>query len=245
MKAYLSVILFGVLIILVGCNQGTSGGPGASSPPTKKPMTGQIDDTFSLSMPSMKVNQGETVTASVGIDRGTNFSEDVSLKLNDLPKGVTLESASPLIKHGDKETKLTLKAAEDAALGDFTVKVTGHPTKGADAVSELKISVVKQEPTKEANVAADAAKVKWDEYKIAMQKEWDQFNTKYTELKDNAAKAEGQAKTDLELKLAEAKTKLDVAANKLNELKSASADRWETVKVGVESAFNDLKQIFK
>jgi hypothetical protein len=31
------------------------------------------------------------------------------------------------------EAKLTFKAAADSVLGDFSVKVTGHPTKGADA----------------------------------------------------------------------------------------------------------------
>jgi hypothetical protein len=29
-------------------------------------------------------------------------------------------------------------------LGDFTVKVTGHPTKGPDATNELKITVAKK-----------------------------------------------------------------------------------------------------
>ena len=245
MKSFFAAILFGVLVTLMGCGQGTSGGPGASSPPSKKPMLGQTEDTFSLAMPSTKLNQGETKTVSVGINRGKNFNEDVSLKLGALPKGVTLDPASALIKHGDTDAKFALKAAGDAALGDFTVTVTGHPTKGADAMAELKISVAKQEPNSAANTTADAAKAKWDEYTSAMQKQLDQFNAKYAELKERAAKAEGQAKTDLDTKLAEAKTKLDSAANKLDEMKSASADRWEKVKEGVANAFDDLKKIFE
>jgi hypothetical protein len=35
-------------------------------------------------------------------------------------------------------------AADDASLGDFAVKVTGHPTHGADASNELKITVAKK-----------------------------------------------------------------------------------------------------
>ena len=57
---------------------------------------------------------------------------------------MTIDSVNPVIKHGDTEAKLTFKAAADAALGDFTVKVTGHPTKGAHASNDFKISVAKK-----------------------------------------------------------------------------------------------------
>jgi len=141
-----------------------------------------------LSIPSTKLNQGETKTVAIGISRGKNFSEDVSLKPGDLPKGVTLDLASALIKHGDADAKITLKAASDAALGDFTVKVTGHPTKGADAVAELKLSVAKQDSKDIADATADAAKAKWNEYTAAMQTQLDQFNVKYAALKESAAR---------------------------------------------------------
>ncbi len=62
----------------------------------------------------------------------------------DGPQGVTLDSANPVIKHGDTEAKVTLKARDDAALGDFTIKVTGHPSKGADATNHLRITVAKK-----------------------------------------------------------------------------------------------------
>lgn len=245
MKNVLAAILFGALAILIGCEQGTSGGPGVTSPPSKEPMVGQTEDTFSLNVPSIKVNQGATAIATIGIDRGKNFSEDVSLKLTNLPTGVTAEPVNPVIKHGDTDAKITLNAAADAALGDFTAKVTGHPTKGADAVAEMKISVAKTESGAAVDTAADAAKAKWNEYTAAMQTQLDQFKVKYAELADRAAKAEGQAKADLDLKVAEAKTKLDAAAAKLDELKSAGADRWEKVKEGVSNAFDDLKTIFE
>jgi len=245
MKTVVTAILLAVCVTLLGCNQGTSGGPGASTPPTKAPMAGQTEDTFSMTVPSTKLNQGETKVVSVGISRGKNFTGDVSLKLGDLPKGVSLAPASPVIKQSDADVKLTLAAAADAALGDFTIKVAGHPTKGADASSDLKLTVVKQEPKEAANATADAAKAKWDEYTAAMQKQWDQFTAKFAELKDRAAKAEGQAKTDLDKKAAEAKVKMDAAGAKMEELKSAGADRWEKVKEGVSNAFDDLKKMFE
>jgi hypothetical protein len=49
-----------------------------------------------------------------------------------------------MIKHGDTDAKVTLKAAPDASLGEFTIKVTGHPTTGSNATSEFKVTVAKK-----------------------------------------------------------------------------------------------------
>lgn len=144
------------LVASNGCTQGTPGGPGAPSTPStsstsskpttttaQKPVFGTAEETFNLSVPSLSTNlkQGETKAASISLARGKNFDEDVTLKFDDVPKGVTIDPASPVIKHGDTEAKITFQAADDAALGDFTVKVTGHPTKGADAKTEFKLTV--------------------------------------------------------------------------------------------------------
>lgn len=244
MRSVMTFVVLGLLIAMTGCNQGTSGGPGASTPPAKDRM-GQTDDTFSLTIPSTNLNQGETKTVVIGIKRGENFNEDVSLKIADLPTGVTLDPVNPVIKHGETDANLTLKAADDAALGDFTVNVTGHPTKGADGKSEMKLSIAKLDAVATADTTADAAKAKWDEYTAAMQNQWDQFAVKFAALQDSASKAQGQAKADLDLKVAEAKIKLDAAAVKLAEVKSAGADRWEKVKEGASNAFEDLKTMFE
>lgn len=117
-----------------------------TNPLHKQPVYGEADDTFNLSMPllSTSLHQGESKEVAVGIKRGKNFDEDVTLEFADGPKGVTIASANPVIKHGDTEAKLTFNAADDASLGDFTVKVTGHPTKGANASSVFKITVAKK-----------------------------------------------------------------------------------------------------
>ena len=109
-------------------------------------LTVAAKDSFTLSLPylSTGLKQGETQTVSIGINRGKTLNEDVTLKFEELPKGVTIEPSSPVIKHGDMEAKLTVKTAETAALGDFTIKVTGHPTKGADASNEFKLTVDKK-----------------------------------------------------------------------------------------------------
>ncbi len=78
--------------------------------------------TFSTSL-----KQGEAKEVSIGVHRGKNFVEDVSLRFMDLPKGLTIEPANPMIRASDKDAKVTIKAAPDAPLGDFTIKVIGSP----------------------------------------------------------------------------------------------------------------------
>jgi uncharacterized membrane protein len=128
------------LAALSGCNQGTPGGPGATG---DKPSFGQSDDTFHLSVPLMasSLQQGETLEAVIGIKRATNFDEDVTLEFTDVPKGVTVEPATPTIKSSDQEAKLTIVATDEAPLGEFKVKVTGRPTQGSDAHIEFKLNI--------------------------------------------------------------------------------------------------------
>lgn len=153
------------LLAAGGCNRGTPGGPGVTAPTTtaeaqataesqmptptvtNKPIVGEADNTFSLSVPlaSMTLKQGEEQSVTIGISRGRNFGEEVAIALVGLPAGVTLVTANPQIKHGDMNTELVLRAADDAALGEFTIKLTGHTaTSGTDATSELKLTVAQK-----------------------------------------------------------------------------------------------------
>jgi uncharacterized membrane protein len=109
-------------------------------------LTVAAKDTFTLGVPflSPSLKQGEAKTVAISIKRDKAFDRDVTLSFADLPAGVTVEPAAPAIKNGEAETKVTLKAADDAALGTFTVKMTGHPTAGADATHEFKFTVAKK-----------------------------------------------------------------------------------------------------
>lgn len=247
MKSMIAAALSAALIALTGCNQGTSGGPGAVGPASDQATVGQTDETFSLDVPmlSTKINQGETTAISIGINRGTNMEGDVALEFSALPEGVTIDPANPTIKREDTEAKLTLSAADDASLGDFTVKVIGHPTKGADASNVLKITVAKQSSSEASDAAVEAAEAKREEYALEARKQLDELDAKYEALAARVANTEGEAKEELEAKLAQAKEKRDVAAKKLEELTESSPDRWDKVKEGVENAFDDLKSMFE
>jgi uncharacterized membrane protein len=142
----LCVGLLGVaLLVATGCHPGTTGGPGV--PGGSKSFTGAPgENAFRLDMPNLatKVKQGETKAVSIGIDRGKNFDQDVTLAFENLPKGVTVEPPKPVIKHGDKEVSVTIHTAEDAAVGDFTIKVDGQPAKGDPASNTFKLTVDKK-----------------------------------------------------------------------------------------------------
>jgi hypothetical protein len=133
------------LAFALGCSHGTSGGPGATGD-QKKQTFGQADNTFSLEVPllSTTIKQGESKVVKISIKRGKNFDEDVTLKFADLPKGVSVEPLSPMIKHADKEADVTIKVADDATPEKHTLHVMGHPTKGPEAENKFDITVDKK-----------------------------------------------------------------------------------------------------
>ncbi|MDX1948627.1 MAG: hypothetical protein SFU86_24785 [Pirellulaceae bacterium] len=159
MKTLVAGLVCLTLAVAVGCTESSSDRPQAVAPAAgvqpnepvkvvaKKPIAGEADKTFSLSVPfeSVRLTQGEGKSMLIGINRGENFREEVSIKVSGLPQGVTLETADPVIKQGDMDAGLMLKAAPDAALGDFTIKVTGHTaSSGADFSKEVKLIVAQK-----------------------------------------------------------------------------------------------------
>jgi hypothetical protein len=150
MKSLFTGFLLLTLATLPGCTQGTPGGPGTTEAGGKKPAFGQADDTFNLSVPvlSLSIQQGVRSETAIGIKRAKNFDEDVALTFTELPAGVTVEPMGPILKHGDLESKITFQATEDAPLGDFRIKVIGHPSKGSDAHVEFKLTVAAKDSFK-------------------------------------------------------------------------------------------------
>ena len=187
MKTLFPFLMTAVLLLTLGCKEGTPGGPGvaktsgtssatnstgsssattspdtagststdpattettppaATSDATKNPLVSDPENSFRLDTPNLgvTVKQGESQEVTIAISRAKNFEEDVTLEFGELPKGITIEPAAPVIKASEKDVKLTVKAEPDAALNDFTIKLIGHPTKGADATNELKLTVAK------------------------------------------------------------------------------------------------------
>jgi arginine utilization protein RocB len=111
--------------------------------------------------------------------------------------------------------------------------------------TKAKMDEAKKKISDAVDATAEAAKAKRDDYVREMNKRLEELDAKYEDLKSRTAKADEQARKDLQKKLDEAKVKRDVAAKRLVELKEASYDRWEKVKEGVGNAFDDLKKAFE
>jgi hypothetical protein len=143
MKRFIGIAGLFTVVALTGCGEGKPGGPGVTDTTVKKPVYGQKEDTFNLSVPMMatSLQQGATLETKVGIERAKNFGEDVSLKFFDLPAGVTVTPSGPIIKHGDENAKIMFTADATAAKGEHKVKVFGHPQKGPDAEIEFKLNI--------------------------------------------------------------------------------------------------------
>jgi len=144
MKRFSKVLCIFALSPVIGCNEGTTGGPGVSDANSKKSVLGRPDDTFNLSVPVLQssVQQGNKVDGVIiGINRTKNFDSNVTLEFKNLPEGVTIRPDRPVIKHGDTDSKISIVADESAAMGEFKIEVTGHPKLGADAKIDLRIAV--------------------------------------------------------------------------------------------------------
>lgn len=148
MKRLFSLLAAASLIVFAGCeqNKGTSGGPGVTKDKTTQKTVGQAEETFSIKPPmtSTTIKQGETKEVAVSIKRGKNFTESVALSFDNLPKGVTIDPAKATVDGSKDEAKVSVKADDNADLGEHTIKVTGHPSSGPDATNELKIKVDKK-----------------------------------------------------------------------------------------------------
>jgi len=133
------------------------------------------------------------------------------------------------------------------AMGGAARAQTGNADAGEDVFKKCRACHdvgpdAKKKVGEAADATADAAKAKRDEYVAAMSKRLDEMNAKYEDLKTRAASATGDAKKDLEKKRDQAKAKLDAAAKKIEEMKTASLDRWEKIKDATGNAFDDLKK---
>ncbi|MEI8375269.1 MAG: hypothetical protein WCJ35_20805, partial [Planctomycetota bacterium] len=68
----------------------------------------------------------------------------------------------------DTEAQVTLTGADDASLGSFAIKVTGHPAKGADASNEFNLTVAKKTEKEHAVAAVSAPNLTTKEADAAM-----------------------------------------------------------------------------
>ena len=83
-------------------------------------------------------------TLSLSLERGDSFKQDVTLEIKlSKGEGITFDPAKVLVKAGDKpDVQIQVSAAEDAAVGEYKVSVTGTPTTGEPTATEFNVNVV-------------------------------------------------------------------------------------------------------
>lgn len=72
-----------------------------------------------------------------------------------------------------------------------------------------------------------------------------EWGAKIDELAVSTEKAGSKAKADYRRLLQDARAKRRAAKSKLDELKGAGGDKWETFKVSLEAAWSDFEVAFK
>lgn len=248
MKTLTTLLTTGAMIAMIGCNPSTSGGPGTATSDSEKPRMGQTDNTFRLSAPqtATKLVQGDTLTFSVGIDRGAAFNQEVRLMFDDIPQGLSINPNKPVIRNSDEKADVTVTASDTAAVGEYTLRISGRPgDTGSDATTEMKVSISAREARSVSSVGTEQWEHERDAYVEEMRTELAALNARYYELQDRANDARGPEKVELERQLAQAELSLDAASRNLDEIANASHGRWATMKNGFSDAMQDLKSMFK
>jgi hypothetical protein len=117
----------------------TTGGLGCKGGGDGKPKEGEGGKKVTVTAPgATDIKPEGTAKVTVKIER-TKFDEDVTVKINDLPKGVTAEGGK--IEKGKTEGTFELKAAKDAE-GEKEAKVMVEGG-GASDTGKFKVTVKK------------------------------------------------------------------------------------------------------
>lgn len=83
-----------------------------------------------------------------------------------------------------------------------------------------------------------------EQYRRKMQAELDQWKAELDQMKARARAATAQSRIQLDRRIEELERRIAEGKAKLDELAEATGDRWETLKSGVDKAWDSLKEAF-
>lgn len=133
MKTAITIVMMLVLATVYGCQSSSPRGGG---------MTKHVG--FKIAVPTFdtKIKQGQTQYATVSLKRGDYFKQDVKLQI-EASTGISVEPTSVMIKASDKpDVQLTIAAAQNAALGEYGIRVMGTPETGEPTSTVFTVKVV-------------------------------------------------------------------------------------------------------
>lgn len=138
--------LFALPGLLLGCSQGTPGGPGVSA---SAPSYGQAENTFNLSVPRLAttLQQGEMFEANIGIKRGVNFDQDMAVKdsftfklptVVALPQGSEVTFSVELQREAKSNSDVTITFVEFPS--GVTIAVDSAVIKADEAATRIQLT---------------------------------------------------------------------------------------------------------
>jgi uncharacterized membrane protein len=133
MKNAIAIVMALVLATVSGCQSSSPRGGSAFT-----------DEGFKVAVPTLttEIKQGETQSVTISLERGKYFKQDVKLQI-EVSKGISIEPTSLVIKASDKpETQIRIAAAQNAAIGEYSVSVKGTPKTGEPASTAFNVKVV-------------------------------------------------------------------------------------------------------
>jgi len=135
MKNAITIVLTLALMAIFGCE--------SSSPRGGSVRKGE---GFKIAVPklSTEIKQGEVQSVAISLERGDYFKQDVTLQIKS-STGIRIEPTNFVIKASDRpDVQLRITAAQNAALGEYRVSVTGTPKTGESTSTEFNVKVVAQ-----------------------------------------------------------------------------------------------------
>ncbi len=142
----LSVALLG---FMAGCEKESDvGGPGgaATGSGASDATSSNADNTFVLTVPSGQVDlyQGDSKAVTIGIERGSAFSQAVDVSIMATAQAFTAEPSNITLAAGQTEVEIMLKAAMDAPVGVTNVTIVGKPQTGESVNTSIEVEINKK-----------------------------------------------------------------------------------------------------
>ena len=104
---------------------------------------------------------------------------------------------------------------------------------------------VRREAGETVDTAAAASQQTKEEFETRLEARLEQLDGEIAALREKGRDFKDEAKVDWERKLEDLEVKRDAARTKLAEVKQSSAEAWEEVRHGAQSAWDDLEQAFQ
>lgn len=133
MKTAITILMTLALVAICGCRSSSPRGGGMTK-----------DVGFKIAVPTLDTNvkQGEVRAATVSLQRGESFKQDVRLQIQ-ASEGISVDPTDVLVKaSASPEVQLRMAATKNTALGAYIVSVKGTPETGEPTSTAFTVKVV-------------------------------------------------------------------------------------------------------